>query len=190
MIEIKLGERYAKSVFQLAQERGELEKIKEDFSLILTVCDENKDFLIMLRSPLVPPDKKSVVIQKIFNGKLSTITFSFIQILVRKGREPWLRDIAICFLGQYDRAKNVTRGVITSSHPLSSEMKDRIKALVEKEMKTSFVLEEKTDPELIGGFILRIGDFQYDGTVASGLRRLEQQFSKNPYVGEFDVDIA
>lgn len=184
MIEIRLGDRYAKSVLDLAIERNELEQVREDFILIESVCDNNPDFVNMLKSPLIKSYKKQNIIDAIFAGKLNKLTEKFIKIIVDKNREGFLRDIAIRFLALYDGKKNITRGVLTSAHPMSQPQKDAIRALVQKELQTTFEWEEKVDPELIGGFTLLIGDRMFDGSIAADLRRLRQSFENNSYVKE------
>jgi F-type H+-transporting ATPase subunit delta len=182
MIEIKLGDRYARSIYGMAEERGELERVHEDFQLIEQVCNQNPDFVNMLRSPLIAADTKQAILNRIFSGKLATATSTLIEIMVRKGRERYLRDVAMRFNDLYDNQHNVTRGVITSAAPLTQEQKDRIRQVVEGQLKTSFVMEEKVDPSLIGGFKLRVGDYLLDGSVSSTLRKLYQEFDKNPYI--------
>ncbi len=182
MIEVKLGDRYAWSIYELAVTKGELPAVHADFELIEQVCNQNPDFVLMLKSPLVNADAKQKILNKIFGGKLSTITSTLIEIIVRKGREKYLRDIAIRFNDRFDKQNNITRGVITSAAPLGAEQKARICKVVEEGLKTSFVLEEKVDPNLIGGFSLKVGDYLIDASVATSLRKLSQEFDKNPYI--------
>jgi F-type H+-transporting ATPase subunit delta len=182
MIEIRLGDRYAKSIIDLARERGEIEAVRNDFAYIRDLCKQSPDFLNMLKSPLINTYKKEVVIQKVLGGKLSAITANLVDIIVRKKREGYLPDIAERYLVQYDTEKNVTRGVLTSAAPLSEDQKARIRTIVERDLKTTFIVEEKIDPSLIGGFVLRIGDKLFDGSVAYNLRQLKQEFEKNPYI--------
>ena len=181
MIEIRLGDRYAKSILSLATERNEVAAVHKDFELISNVCDSNPDFVRMLKSPLISQNKKQAILDGIFGGKLSPITKNLVEIIVRKKREPYLVDISERFLALYDRQMNITRGTLVSAVPLTDAQKKAIKDRVEKEMKTSFVLEEKIDTELIGGFQLRIGDNLFDGSIASRLRELVQEFDSNPY---------
>lgn len=182
MIEIRLGDRYAKSVLGLAQEMNLVAETRDDFTLIKEVCEQNSDFVNMLKSPLIKADRKQAILDEVFKGKLSSITQNFIQIIVRHGREKYLRDIAIRFLQQYDNLKNITRGVVTSAAPLTDDQRSTIQKLVAKENHSEFVLAEELDPELIGGFTLRVGDFLYDGSLASRLHELNQEFDNNPYV--------
>lgn len=182
MIEIKLGDRYAKSIIELAAEKGQLEAVRKDFKLILDVIRENRDFRAMLKSPVVNPTVKQKILTKVFAGKLSPITDLFVQIIVRKHREMYLLDIAERFVHQYELRNNITRGVLTSAIPLSDAQRKTILEKVEKQMGTTFLLEEKVNPELIGGFVLRVGDVLFDGSIATELKDLKSEFVNNPYV--------
>lgn len=182
MIEIKLGDRYAKSIIGLAMEMGQVEEVRNDFLSIQKVCKSNRDFVNMLKSPLISSNKKQGIMDAIFGGKLSTITNNFVEIVVRRKREMYLPDIAERYLYQYDLLKNITRGTVTSAAPLTEAQRKVVTDLVAKEASTDFVLTEKIDPDLIGGFTLRIGDFLYDGSLSSRLRELKQEFDNNPYV--------
>ena len=182
MIEIRLGDRYAKSIIDLARERGEIESVRNDFAYIRALCKQNPDFVAMLKSPLIDSSKKIKIITAVIGGKLSKMTDLLVEIIVRKKREGYLPDIAERFLAQYDLENNVTRGILTSAAPLSDELKARINEIVERDLKTTFKVEEKIDPELIGGFVLRVGDRLFDGSVSYNLRQLKQEFEKNPYI--------
>ncbi|MCB9231102.1 MAG: ATP synthase F1 subunit delta [Bacteroidia bacterium] len=183
MIELRLGNRYAKSILELAKEKGELKDVYQDFLLIEQVCAQNSDFVAMLKSPLIFSDKKQNIINLVFGPHFkSKITRMFVEIIVSKKREPYLRDIAQVFLDLHDKEKNITRGVLTSASPLTPAQKAQVLAQVEKDLGTTFELEEKVDPELIGGFVLRVGDLLYDGSISSSIRKLKQEFEKNPYI--------
>ena len=109
MIEIKLGDRYANSILVLAQERGQVERVREDFQLIQKVCRSNPDFVNMLESPLIKSDKKQHILDAIFGKSFCDITQTLIEIIVRKRREGYLDDIADRYLFQYDKLNNITR---------------------------------------------------------------------------------
>src|SRR5687767_14884464 len=94
----KLASRYAKSILDLSLEKGELEKVYADMKLILTVCRENKDFSLMLKSPIIKPDKKGAIMNAVFGKNVSAITREFINIIVRKKREYALENIAGSFV--------------------------------------------------------------------------------------------
>lgn len=182
MIEIKLGDRYANSILVLAQERGQVERVRDDFQLIQQTCRKNPDFRRMLESPLINSDKKQNILDALFKGKFCDITDSLIEIIIRKKREGYLDDIAERYLYQYDRLHNITRGVLRSATPLSEAQIAKVRQLVEAHFKTTFEIEQVIDPSLIGGFVLNIGDRQFDASIATRLRALKQEFDSNPYV--------
>ena len=132
---------------------------------------------------MVFADKKQKVVNAVFEGKLSKITDELIKIIIRKGREAYLSDIAQCYLNHYDVINSIKRGVIISAAPLAPEFVQKVKAMVEKELNTSFFLEEKIDSTLIGGYLLKVGDLLFDGTVSGKLEQLRQEFAKNEYIG-------
>ncbi|MBK9449214.1 MAG: ATP synthase F1 subunit delta [Bacteroidetes bacterium] len=182
MIEIKLGDRYANSILVLAQERGQVERVREDFQLIQKVCRSNPDFVNMLESPLIKSDKKQHILDAIFGKSFCDITQTLIEIIVRKRREGYLDDIADRYLFQYDKLNNITRGILRSAAPLTADQIAKIKQLVEKEFKTSFEIVHEIDPSLLGGFVLNIGDRQFDASISTRLRALKNEFDSNPYV--------
>lgn len=182
MIEIRLGDRYAKSVLDLAIQRGSLDAVQADFRSIEKVCSENPDFVRMLKSPIIHSDKKHAILTQLFASGADEITKLFIQILVNKKREGYLRDIANRFLHQCDLHKNITRGVVTSASALTDGQRAEIRRAVETGLKTSFEIEEKLDKNLIGGFTLRVGDLLFDASLSTRLRKLSQEFDNNPYV--------
>ncbi len=186
MIEDRIGYRYAKSIFDLAKEKNMLEEVREDMSLIHETSVANRDFRSMLDSPLIPARKKEVILKAIFKDKFgSEFTRLLISILVRKGRERYLDNAAKSFLQLYDIAKHIQRGKLVSAAPLSAEQIAAIKEEVHKETGDQFEMEVEVDPTLIGGFVLHIGDRLFDGSIASSLRKLEQEFSDKSYIKQF-----
>jgi F-type H+-transporting ATPase subunit delta len=83
----RLASRYAKSIFDLAIEKGELEKVYEDMKLLQQICRISRDFVTVLHSPIIPTDKKEKIISALFKGRVSTLTATFTRLLVKKGRE-------------------------------------------------------------------------------------------------------
>jgi len=186
MIEDRIGYRYAKSLFDLAKEKNLLEEVKDDMAVIHGVSEQSREFRTMLSSPLISASKKEAILAAIFGGKLeSDFTKHLIDIIVRKGRERYLDNAAKSFLELYDREKHIQRGVLTSAVTLSEEQVAAIKAQVEKETGDTFEMDVEVDPELIGGFVLKIGDRLFDGSVASSLRKLKQDFQENTYIKQF-----
>ena len=180
-----VGTRYAKSLMGLAIERNMLELVYSDMCVMHAVCTSNPDFVNMLESPLIKTDKKQSIIQEIFNGKINDLTMKFMMLMADKKREGYLDDIAKSFVEQYKLHKNIVSVVITSSHALSSEAREKLLSIVQQSVQGKVDLEEKVDPSLIGGFKIKIGDRQIDASVQRKLKNLKKDFAKNPFVKEF-----
>jgi F-type H+-transporting ATPase subunit delta len=171
--------RYAKSLLQLANEKGQLEKVYADMQLVKNICEENKEFRNFLTSPIIKTDKKVAVIKEIVSGKVSEITSGFLTVLTQKRRESYINEIAKAFISQYKQHKNILTAVITSAIGIDAAIKTKVLELVKQTTTGEVELVEKVDKDLIGGFILTIGDKQVDASVSRKLNDLRKAFSVN-----------
>ncbi|WP_460622398.1 ATP synthase F1 subunit delta [Hymenobacter tenuis] len=182
MSEIRVASRYAKSLLDLAQERGELEVVKQDMDLFSKTLEENRDLRLLLRNPIVKHDKKLAILRAIFNGKVSAMTEKFFSIVTQHSRESALEFIGSEFLTQYNSLRGMQVAEVTTAMPLSAELRAQLQQMVRQQSGLADVsLTEKVDASLIGGFVLRIGDRLIDDSVSYRLRKLRNEFSKNPY---------
>ena len=115
----KLAARYAKSVLDLAKEQGKLELVLSDMRLIQSAIDSNREFYLMLKSPIVHGDKKMEVVLGVFHNKVNEITESFIGILMRKNRESYLPEIIQAFIEQYNTLHHITPVTVITAQPIS-----------------------------------------------------------------------
>lgn len=182
---IKVASRYAKSILDLSIERNELEKVYADMKLIHTVCAENKELVLMLKSPVVKPDKKEKVLDEVFGKNVSVVTKEFINILVRKRREYALNEVAESFVEQYKTKKKILTAVITTAFGLDEDLRTRVLQIIKDSTKSDVVLEEKVDKGIIGGFIIRVGDKQDDTSIRTKIMKLNRVFNENPYIKEY-----
>ena len=90
--------RYARSLMQLAIEQNQLVAVQEDMRLVANTCAGSRDLVLLLKSPVVKGDKKDKILDRVFAGKIGTMTSAFMGILVRKGREAMLPEIAEAFI--------------------------------------------------------------------------------------------
>lgn len=169
--------RYAKSLMDLANEANNLEVVKNDMKAVAQVCDENRDFSLFLKSPVIKTDKKIEVLKGVFGGKIAPLTLNFLNLIASKNRESFIPEIAKAFQEQYNHSKNIFTAVVTSAKGLDAATKEKVKDLVKSQMKGEVELIEKIDPSTIGGFILKIGDRQIDRTVARQLSSLKNELT-------------
>jgi len=179
----RLASRYAKSLIDLALEKGELEKIYEDMQWLQRVIKGSRDFGNFLRSPIIKSDKKEKIAEAIIGGKVTNITSLFIRLLIAKGRESNLPEIITSFISQYKEYKNIYPVKLTTATPIDEDLK---KAMVDQIRKTSDMqnieLEAMVNEDLIGGFVLEAGDKLIDASIAYDLRQIARQFENNDFV--------
>lgn len=175
----KAGARYAKSLIDLSTEQNALEEIKNDMVFFEQVVDGNSELEAILKNPIVPLDKKAGILNDLFGSKVHQITNSFLKLVVNKGRAAILFDTAKQFIAQYNAIKGIVTAEVTSAIALTEASKAEVVALVKKEIGANEVIvKEKVDEKLIGGFILKVGDKQFDASIASGLNKLKKEFAQ------------
>lgn len=183
MHQTKAGIRYAKSIFKLAIDRKELDAVSKDMHLLNQTISENRGLENLLSSPIIKSDKKGDILHEIFDNKLGTTTTAFLDLLVKKRREMHIPQIARQFVLLYLENNNIEEAVLTTPFPIDANFRKQITELILKYSTNETVeLEEKIDPELIGGFLLRFGDKQFDASILREIENLRKEFDKNLYV--------
>ncbi len=179
MVPQRVAHRYAKSLIDLAQEQNKLDVIKADMDTLRGMA-ANRDFLLLLRSPVVSVQKKMAVINALLPGKVDEMTLSFVRLMVNKGREAALPEIAVAYLDQFKEIRHISTVKVTSAVPLSQAALDEIKANLVKSGVTESKIDLHTsiDPELIGGYILEFEGRIYDASVASQLADMRKTFQQ------------
>jgi F-type H+-transporting ATPase subunit delta len=179
----RLASRYAKSILDLAIERGELEKVYADMQWLQAVCKSNRDFVNLLRSPIIKNDTKRKIIEAVTNGNISELTAGFNRLLVTKNRERFLPEIVTAFIAAYKAHHKIRTIQLTTATPVTESMRNVIVEQVKKSAGFEKVeVEEKVNPELIGGFVLQVGDQLVDASVAYDLKAIAKQFENNDFI--------
>lgn len=175
----RIAHRYAKPLLELAEKQKSLEKVKEDMLYLAELCQENREFSLMLKSPIIPHQKKATILRAIFGKKSNALTLQFLDLITQKNREKVLSDVAKEFINLYEVKMGLQAATVTSSIALDPTEKKLVEKLVDKISGKKAHLKEKVNPELIGGYILRLGeDQQIDDSVAGKLRELKNRFHK------------
>jgi F-type H+-transporting ATPase subunit delta len=177
-----VASRYAKSLLDLAIEMKQLEEVNKDMRLIKSVCHQNREFSLLLKSPVISTDKKNAIVKAIFDGKVSKTTSSFLNLLTLKRREGDIEEIANAFSEQYNINKNITTAVITTAVTLDDDTKKKVLEIVKKSATGEVEIIEKIDKNLIGGFVLTVNDKQIDASIKRKLNDLKKGFSSSHYV--------
>lgn len=121
----RIASRYAKSLIDLAVEQGKLERVLEDIKSFQRAAD-NREFYVLLKSPIINATKKQQIFNALFEGKFDKMTSAFIKIILNKGREAYLPEIADEFVNQYKEIKHISTVKLTTAVPLAAETISRI----------------------------------------------------------------
>lgn len=178
MSEIQVASRYAKSLIDLAEEQKALEPIKADIDSFIRVVKMNSQLAAILRNPIINPDKKLSILNELFGKTFHKVVLSFFRIVVNKGRAEVLYATAREFVNEYNLRKGIIKATVTSAAPLSESNRNRIVQVVTEATKCQVILDAKVDKDLIGGFVLTVGDKQYDATILNSLNKLKKDFSQ------------
>lgn len=183
MADLRVASRYVKSLLGLAVEQGAIEAVHQDMIMFSKICSESRPFALMLKSPVIRHEKKRDILEKIFSGKVNKLTMAIIDILTRKNREPLLPSIAQEFHNAYNEYKGIGKAYITTTIPMDKELREAIEAIVKKLSDRKQVeIHSTVDKDLIGGFILNVGDRQIDASIKSKLKSLSLRFNENYYI--------
>tara|TARA_Y100000991_G_scaffold215229_1_gene205010 strand:- start:4404 stop:4961 length:558 start_codon:yes stop_codon:yes gene_type:complete len=185
MIASKITTRYAKSLLDLAIEKNQLKECYNDLIAVQTLCSESSDFVLMLKSPIINTSKKLSIIKYLFEKKLSKITYLFIELITKKKREPLLHSISKNFIELYKSHHNIITTSVTTTIPLDKDLKQKVVSFVKKKMGKDVELMEKVNQDILGGTIIKVGDFQIDDSVRKQLKELKNSYNKNLFIKDF-----
>lgn len=183
MLNPRLAGRYAKSLIDLSVEQNQLEVVYKDMLYLQALCKASREFVSLLKSPVISIDKKSNALKAITAGKISALTAAFDILLINKNREFYLPEIVDAFIDQYNALKGIHKVKLTTATPVSEEVKQSIVNKIKNETSLKNVeLETVVKEELIGGFVLEFDNNLVDVSIQRDLRDLKAQFDKNIFV--------
>lgn len=182
MASIRLASRYAKSLIDLAKEREKVDEVYTDMTALQQILG-NKDLLLFLKSPILTSEKKSEVFKVLFEGKISDISYKFLQLLIKKGRESALPEIVSASIQQIRALKNIVPVKITTAVLLDEQT---MKAIEHKLKETNTVnaqllMTNEVKPDIIGGFQIEFEDKLIDASLAHKLDLIRRELDINLY---------
>jgi len=174
--------RYAKALLDLSIEQKVLNDTYNDMALINKTISENTDLNSLLKSPVVNTDKKQNILDKIFQTKISELSYKFLLLITSKKRESLISIISLSFINQYKKANNIIEVELTSAVELEHKQKNKIISLINKNDKATIEIKETINSDILGGFIVKIEDKQIDSSLTKEIRELRNTFDKNLYI--------
>ena len=177
MLHSKAARRYAKALFLLAVEQHKLDAVQADLQALAALLEASKDLRDFLGNYLIAPARRAQVLGDLFEreGRAEALLARFIFLLEEKKRMPLLREIASAFGALYDQERGIVRVELMSARPLDREQLERITERLRQQLGKDVRPTVRVNPDLLGGFIIQVGDQVRDLSVESQLRRLRRE---------------
>ena len=166
--------RYAKALMMAGAEKQCSDALKADMELIGSTIKENALFRQILDNPVIKPPQKRMVMGELFEKRIHPLTLNFISIIIHNRREVMLADVARDFIDLYEKSKGIKRAQFVSVDGIDAKAKKQLQKQLNEMFNADVQIATRTDPSLIGGFVLRVGEQQYDASISSALERMRR----------------
>lgn len=164
---------YASALMSLAKSNNLSEQFGEDIRSLLNLLENSEELRLFLGSPLVKPQDKKAVIDRIAGEEMNPLMRNFLRLLVDKGRILFLEGIGKKYLTELRELNQTVLAEVTSAVPLSDAQQQTVREKVQAMTSARQVeIETKIDADLIGGVIIKVGSQVIDASLRGQLRRL------------------
>ncbi|SFB70665.1 ATP synthase F1 subcomplex delta subunit [Flagellimonas taeanensis] len=170
--------RYAKATLDFAAEKKAADDVEKDLREIAAVISESGELQQVLESPVVKSEVKKSALFEIFKDS-NEITRGLIQTLLDNKRIAMLQEVAFKYIILNEKRKGEEVAYVTTAVPLTAELEKKILAEITKATGNKVTIENKIDESIIGGFVLRVGDTQFDASIANKLNGLKREFTNS-----------
>ncbi|NVK52055.1 MAG: ATP synthase F1 subunit delta [Flavobacteriaceae bacterium] len=174
--------RYARAILNLAKETGLETKVNADMQFIATTISENDNLQTMLKSPVIKASDKKRVLNALFIDKVNAISLGLFNLLEENKRMEMLHSIASHYTIIYDYLKSMDIAKVTTAVPMTKALEEKILQKVVELTGNKTSIENIVDSSILGGFILRVGDMQYDASISNNFNELRKEFDNSHYI--------
>lgn len=173
--------RYAKAILSFAIEQNKEVEVNNDMLLIAATIKESKDLQLLLKNPILKSDLKKAALKEIFGTKISSVTLDALALLIENKRLPILEEVTKKYRAIYDELKGIEVAKVTTAIPLTEALNKQVLHKVKEITRKEITIESIINPDIIGGFILRVGDIQYNASISNKLQILKRQFENESF---------
>ncbi len=178
MNESRAAARYAKAILDFAVEKKKTDVLEEDMRSIVATMSASKELREMLGSPVLKGELKKKALMAIFKGS-HAITEGLIDLLIQNRRISLLNEVALKYIILNEELKGEGVAFVTTAVPLSGELEKKVLSKVSSITGNKITIKNEIDKSIVGGFILRVGDLQYDASIANKLNTIKREFTKS-----------
>lgn len=168
--------RYAKAILEMAQASGAAQQVSQDMALIASTIKDNSELENFINTPNIKGEIKESALKEIFAGT-QAITQGLFHLLFENKRFEILGDIASQYNAQFDKVNGIETATVTTAFPITPELESKVLDKIKEFSDKKIIIKNIVDPSIIGGFVLRIGDRQFNASVANRLLTLKRELS-------------
>ncbi len=167
-----LSSSYARALLDLAVERGQEDEVLEETQSFLALLGDDPAFGTFVETPSIDAKDKNRVLDKVFRSKVTDTFLDTIQLVIHKGRQLFTRDILEEYGTLYDEKAGRVHAEVVSAVALSEDEQSTVTSALSEKLDKTIILENKVDPGILGGLVLRFGDLVVDGSARTQLRKV------------------
>ena len=171
----RVAKRYTKAIFQLALEKNILEQVERDFAFLKKLLVKNSDLPLYLSNPLITDDKKIEMLSKVIGSNINEITYRFLHLMASKRRLRFLPDVLENFRLMMLAHNNTVEAELISAVELEQKQIEAIKDHLQKTLGKNVLMSSKIQPEILGGFVVRVQDVVIDNSIRLQLNKLREK---------------
>jgi F-type H+-transporting ATPase subunit delta len=179
MLNQAVARRYARALFDLAQEKGLLDQVDRELETVVGMIEHNPAFKAVLNDVLIAAKVKHDLVGKLLQGKVSDLVLNFLFVVIRKRREAGIPELYRAFLDLANEARGIVEVEVRSAVPLENETTERLEAKLVARLGKRIKFQTQVVPELMGGLVVRVGDELLDGSVKTRLRRMHERLVRS-----------
>ena len=172
--------RYAKAALSISLEQGTAPALEKDMVEVVDICKANEDLVAFLDNPVLSNNTKKETVFNVFTN-LSDGSKRLVELLATNKRINLLDQVAEQFIELYQAQQGKQNAIVTTAVPLTDSLEKIILNKAKELSSAQLILKSIVDPSIIGGFVLRIGDLQYNASVVYKLDTLKRELTQTNY---------
>ena len=173
-----LAGRYAEALFGMAKAKNQVEEQLADLVKTQLILNDHPSLTRAIQSPTVPSEVKKVILKRVLDGRVSTVTLHFFYVLVDKNREVYVDMIVESYRALLRASRDEVKVVVQSAGPLGKPLVKEVEQNMRDYTGMKVELSFEVVPELLGGMVIRIGDRIIDGSVRHQMNQIHERLSK------------
>jgi F-type H+-transporting ATPase subunit delta len=179
MLANPVGRVYAEALFGIAKEQGKVDEVGEEIQGFLGLVRDDQEIAVFLEAPVLEPEEKIRILKKALAGAASDTVTDFLCLLIQKRRIDALTVIAQTYRALADEHAKRTRVEVQTAAPLPGELHTEIESMLREALRREIAIEAETEPALLGGAVVAIGDRVYDGSVRTRLHQFRRTLMRS-----------